>query len=102
MNNDVQQDASCSLFQFEGELRADHIEGLKTWVLPTGQAQARNLLIDCRKVDRFSQDTLEALVDLQRRVSEQGGKVVVVGIHHPALEGPAFLDKAERTSAGCT
>ena len=93
MNNDVQQDASCCLFQFEGELRADHVEGLCDLVLASPATQARHVLIDCQRVTRFDEAALEALVDFQQCVSQSGGKVMVVGVGHPQLKHVIFLEE---------
>ena len=89
MNNDVQSNASCSLVQFEGELRADHVEALESmW-----GGEARQVLLDCRRVTRCSEEALAALGAFQRAAEAHGGKVVVVGLTHPALRHVIFLDE---------
>lgn len=92
MNNDVQQDASCCLFQFEGELRQDHVEGMSDLVEASAGNEPRHILVDCRRVSRFDETALEALVDFQSSVAARGGKVVLVGLAHPRLKDVIFLD----------
>lgn len=98
MNNDVQQGAPCCLFQFEGELRADHVEGL-AGLLGTGNGDdaggldPRHILVDCRRVVRFDDHALEALVNFQAQVEAAGGKVMLVGIGHPRLTNVVFLEE---------
>ena len=96
MNNDVQQDAICRLFQFEGELRADHIEALYDLAQASTDSQPPQILVDCRRVNRFDEEALEALEVFQRSIAEQHGKVILVGIGHPRLTNVVFLE----TSAG--
>lgn len=98
MNNDVQQGAPCCLFQFEGELRADHVEGLVELVSTTPADQPRHILVDCRRVSRFDDQALEALVQFQSDVAAKGGKVMLVGIGHPKLRNVVFLDAREGDS----
>lgn len=94
MNNDVHHDAACCLFQFEGELRADHVEGLFDLILASPVDEPRQVLVDCRLVSRFDDDALEALADFQACIGEMGGKVMVVGLAHPRLRHVVFLDAA--------
>lgn len=98
MNNDVQQGAPCCLFQFEGELRADHVEGLVELLSASPVDEPRHILVDCRRVTRFDDDALNALVDFQGGVEERGGKVMLVGIGHPRLLNVVFLDTHEGDS----
>lgn len=89
MNDDVQSNASCSLVQFEGELRADHIEGLEAlW-----GAEGRQVLLDCRHVTRCDEQAFAALAAFQKRIEAQGGKVVVVGLTHPEIRHVIFLEE---------
>jgi anti-anti-sigma regulatory factor len=91
MNNDVQRDASCSLFQFEGELRADHVEGLYALAMASSEEEPRCILVDCHRVTRFHQDAVEALVAFQQAMTDLGHKVMLVGVGHPELDNVVFL-----------
>lgn len=91
MNNDVQKDASCCLLQFEGELRADHIEGLCDLVVGSKESP-RYILVDCQRVERCDDSAVDALVNLERCVADAGGKVMVVGLAHPRLTHVVLLE----------
>ena len=91
MNNDVHQDASCCLLQFEGELRADHIEGLCDMILAPSETP-RYILVDCQRVDRCDDAAIEALAALERCAADAGGKVMVVGLAHPKLSHVMLLE----------
>jgi hypothetical protein len=90
MNNGVHTRSHSSLFQFEGELRTDHVEGLRAMV-GTGPT-AGCVLVDCRRVATFAEGALEALVAFERDIMSRGGKVMLVGVHHPALRHGLLLD----------
>jgi anti-anti-sigma regulatory factor len=92
MNNDVQRDASCSLFQFEGELRTDHVEGLYALMLASSDQEPRHILVDCHRVTRFDEDAVAALVAFQKTLSDLGSKVLLVGVGHPELANVMFLE----------
>lgn len=92
MNNDVQQDATCRLFQFEGELRKDHIEALYDLAQASSGSHPPHILIDLRRVNRFDDEALEALETFQQSIAEQHGKVILVGVTHPKLTNVIFLE----------
>jgi anti-anti-sigma regulatory factor len=92
MNDDVQRDAACCLFQFEGELRADHVEGMFDFVLAASGETARNVLVDCRRVARFDDEALQAMADFEACLTAMGGKVMVVGLGHPTLRSVIYLE----------
>ena len=83
-----QAPTDCRLFQFEGDLRADHVEGLEAFV----EGQSVNVLLDCHRVRAFDEAALDALVALNEQVSHGGGKMVLVGMVHPKLSHVLFLD----------
>lgn len=89
MNNDVRDDAPCRLVQFEGELRPDHVEALDDL---TGADANPHVLVDCHRVTSYAEDALEALVAFEQRVTESGGKVMLVGVHHPSLRTGVLLE----------
>jgi hypothetical protein len=84
MNNDVQTDAPCRLFQFEGELRPDLVEALYALM---GAEPAACALIDCRRVTSYASGALDALLALERRVAAGGGKAILLGVEPPELFG---------------
>lgn len=92
MNNDVQRDASCGLFQFEGELRADHVEGLYALVTASSNQEPQCLLVDCSRVTRFDEGAVEGLVAFQQSMTDLGSKVMLVGVGHPELDNVVFLE----------
>ena len=92
MNNDVRQEASCCLFQFEGELRSDHVEGLRDLVDPAHRPGPCHVLVDCHRVSHYEEGAISALVAFQHDVAEAGGKVVLMGIEHPDLTRVVFLE----------
>ncbi|MFN3432253.1 MAG: hypothetical protein ACK46X_20175 [Candidatus Sericytochromatia bacterium] len=95
MNNDVQRDASCSLYQFEGELRADHVEGLFALATASSSDDPRCILVDCHRVARYAPDAVEALVAFQQSMADLGHKVMLVGVGHPELDNVVFLTPRE-------
>lgn len=95
MNNDVQRDAACSLFQFEGELRADHVEGLYALAMASNEEDPRHILVDCHRVTRFDTAAIEALVAFQQSMNDLGNKVMLVGVGHPELDNVVFLEPRE-------
>ena len=95
MNNDVQRDASCSLFQFEGELRADHVEGLYALAMASMDEAPRCILVDCHRVTRYRDAAVEALVAFQQAMNDLGHKVMLVGVGHPELDNVVFLEPRE-------
>jgi anti-anti-sigma regulatory factor len=92
MNNDVQRDASCHLFQFEGELRADHVEGLYALMTASSDPTPRHILVDCHRVNRFDDDAVAALVAFQQSMADLGGKVLLVGIGHPSIDNVVLFE----------
>lgn len=92
MNNDVQPRSHSCLFQLEGELRADHVEGLRGMALANGEPGC--ILIDCRHVSHYVDGAFDALVALEREVMALGGKVMLVGIQHPDLQHGVLLETA--------
>ena len=103
MNKDVLSGSPCRLMQFEGELRPDHVEALDGL---TGLDSAPHVLVDCRRVTRYREGALEALVAFEQRTVAAGGKVLLVGIRHPSLPAGAYMEsvcrvipRAERASA---
>ena len=92
MNNDVQRDASCGLYQFEGELRADHVEGLYALVTASSDHEPRHILVDCSRVTRFDEAAVAALVAFQQTMNDLGSKVMLVGVGHPELDNVVFLE----------
>lgn len=88
MNNGVQARSRSCLFQFEGELRADHVEALRAMA---GHGVGC-VLVDCRRVATFGDGALDALVAFERDLTHRGGKVMLVGVHHPALRHGLMLD----------
>lgn len=99
MNNDVQQDATCRLFQFEGELRKDHIEALYDLAQASSGSHPPHILVDCRRVNKIDEEALEALETFQHSIAEQKGKVILVGIGHPRLTNVVFLEVPAAESA---
>lgn len=97
MNNDVpgssadRAETPVRLVQFEGELRPDLVEALDEL---TGEGAA-NVLVDCRRVTSYAEHTLEALAEFERRATEAGGKVMLVGVLHPELQGSVFMGPFE-------
>jgi anti-anti-sigma regulatory factor len=98
MNNDVQRDASCVLFQFEGELRADHVEGLYALALASSNQDPRHFLVDCHRVTRFTGDAVQALIAFRQTMIDLGNKVMLVGVGHPEAENVVFLERHEPES----
>ena len=96
MNNDVQRDASCHLFQFEGELRADHVEGLYALVTASDDPTPRHVLVDCHRVTRFDDNAVAALSAFQQAVADLGGKVLLMGIGHPSIDNVVLFEPREQ------
>lgn len=69
----------CRLVQFEGELRADHVEALDAIV----GDDPSHVVVDCTRVVSYDEQALEALVDFEHRAEAAGGKVLLVGVCHP-------------------
>ena len=88
MNKGVQHRSHSCLFQFEGELRADHVEGLREMTGPGPGC----VLVDCRRVGTFGEGALDALVAFERDITNRGGKVMLVGVQHPALRHGLMMD----------
>lgn len=100
MNNDVQHDATCCLFQFEGELRADHVEGVQELFLASVSHEPRHVLVDCHRVSHCDEDALQAMVTFEQAVRDSGGKLLVVGLHAPGLSHVVDLDLDVRPLSG--
>lgn len=92
MNNDVQRAASCCLFQVEGPLRADHLEGLCELACAGGDGAPRDVLLDCRGVTRFDADALAALARFEARVRSSGGQWCVWGLEEPRFTQVLFWE----------
>ncbi|HEY9723156.1 MAG TPA: STAS domain-containing protein [Oscillatoriaceae cyanobacterium] len=100
MNNDVQRDATCCLFQFEGELRADHVEGVQDLFLASPSHEPRHVLVDCRRVSACDEEALQAMVGFEHTVQDTGGKLIVVGLNCPGLSRVVYLGSDEPTVPG--
>ena len=92
MNKGVQTRSQSCLFQFEGELRADHVEGLREMSCAGPGPRPSCVLVDCRRVTAFGEGALDALVAFERDVTGRGGRVMLVGVQHPALRHGLMLD----------
>ena len=92
MNDDVRTQSHSCLFQLEGELRADHVEGLRAMAL--AHVDPGCVLVDCRRVTTYLDGAFAALVELEQAVTARGGKVMLVGISHPDLRTGVLLETA--------